>query len=54
MVGRKVAWSNERILAYMIYNNIGKHSLAKMKRLARREDRRYQKNILRIESFLLD
>ena len=54
MKGRRVAWGNEKVLAYMIYNKIGKHSISRVKRMARREDRRYQKKIFNSDIFLLD
>jgi hypothetical protein len=46
MIGRKIPHTNERALAYMACNVASDKARRKLKRQARREDRRFQKSLL--------
>jgi hypothetical protein len=48
MIGRKVPLANARAIAYMIYNEARGKRRRRLKRQARREDRRYQKAVIEL------
>ena len=43
MKGRKIPWTHSRAIAYMACNELNKYEKPKLKRQARREERRYLK-----------
>ncbi len=46
MIGRKIPSTNSRAVAYMQYNEVFERERKKLKRQARREERRYFKRQL--------